>query len=62
MPTDEVSKLQTISEKVHAQRRRLRFWGAPDNEASWEQQARNGVDLINTDKLTELSRFLGERK
>ncbi len=30
MPADEVTKLKDCA-KTHAQKRKLRFWGAPDN-------------------------------
>jgi hypothetical protein len=62
MPKDEVEKLNKLVAKSHAQHRRLRFWGAPDNAATWEQLAASGVDLINTDKLQELAEFLATRK
>lgn len=58
MPKPEVEKLQALVAKTHEQHRRLRFWGAPDNEATWRQLAEAGVDLINTDKLAELAAFL----
>jgi hypothetical protein len=62
MPKDEVEKLNAIVAKTHDQHRKLRFWGAPDNAATWEQMAALGVDLINTDKLKELAEFLAARK
>lgn len=58
MPKEEVEKLGGLVAKSHQQNRRLRFWGAPDNEATWKQLAASGVDLINTDKLAELATFL----
>jgi Glycerophosphoryl diester phosphodiesterase family len=58
MLQDEVDKLNALVAKAHAQKRKLRFWGAPDNEATWNQLATAGVDLINTDKLSELANFL----
>jgi hypothetical protein len=62
MPKDEVEKLNKLVAKSHEQHRKLRFWGAPDNAATWEQLAASGVDLINTDKLRELAAFLAARK
>ena len=62
MPKDEVEKLNALVAKAHEQNRRLRFWGAPDNAATWEQLVASGVDLINTDKLKELAEFLAARK
>jgi hypothetical protein len=43
---------------AHAQHRRIRFWGTPDNEAAWTLLRDAGVDLINTDDLTGLRAFL----
>ena len=62
MPKDEADKLNALVAKAHEQKRKLRFWGAPDNVMTWSQLASSGVDLINTDKLSELAKFLSERK
>ncbi len=62
MPKDEVDKLNELVAKSHQQKRKLRFWGAPDNEVTWNQLAASGVDLINTDKLADLSAFLSQSK
>lgn len=43
--------LDSLVARTHAQGRRLRFWGAPDQEAVWALQQAAGVDLINTDRL-----------
>ena len=62
MPKDEIDKLNALVARAHEQKRKLRFWGAPDNPATWEQLTASGVDLINTDKLQELAEFLAIRK
>ncbi len=61
MPQAELEKLNSMVVKAHEQHRRLRFWAAPDNVATWEQLAASEVDLINTDKLPELAGFLKVR-
>ncbi len=61
MPKDEAEKLNALVAKAHQQKRKLRFWGAPDNQATWQQLRSSGVDLINTDKLPELAAFLAGR-
>ena len=61
MPADQQQRLRELAEKVHAGGRRLRFWGAPDNEKIWSAQLDAGVDLVNTDDLDGLKRFLVER-
>lgn len=57
-PAADLTKLRELVDRAHAQGRRVRFWGAPDFEAVWRVQHAAGVDLINTDKLGELARFL----
>jgi len=47
----------TIDSVRHAGKT-IRFWAAPDNEASWKMQMKLGVDLIGTDKIDELAKFL----
>jgi hypothetical protein len=58
MPEAERAKLREIVAKAHQQGRRVRFWGAPDREVLWREQAAAGVDLINTDNLAGLRQFL----
>ena len=57
MPGDERSRLKEIVGKAHAKGCRLRFWGSPDNPDFWRELMADGVDLINTDKLSELRQF-----
>lgn len=58
LPKAERAKLKELVAKAHAQGRRLRLWGAPDAPAMWKEQRDAGVDMINTDKLPELQKFL----
>lgn len=58
MTDTEKQLFKSIVEKAHASGRRIRFWAIPDNPAGWEMLLSAGVDLINTDKLTELREFL----
>lgn len=48
-PRLQADKLTDMVLKVRSQKRKSRFWGAPDTIASWDAQWRAGVDLINTD-------------
>lgn len=54
------TRLEELAERAHAQGRRLRIWGTPDRPDVWELLRRAGVDLINSDDLAGLSRFLRE--
>lgn len=47
--------LRSLVERTHAQGRRLRFWGVQDQPYVWSELHAAGVDLINTDKLSELA-------
>lgn len=58
MPDIERQKLRDIVEKAHAQGRLVRFWGAPDNPTTWDALRAAKVDLINTDDLPGVRKFL----
>ena len=58
MPKDERTKLHDITEKAHAAGRRVRFWATPENEAVWKALLAARVDLLNTDDLAGMQRFL----
>lgn len=58
MPEAERTRLAEIVTKAHEQGRRVRFWGAPDRLAFWQMLRDAGVDLINTDDLSGLEKFL----
>ncbi len=58
MPVSEREKLTSIVEQAHQKHRLVRFWAIPDNEVMWQAMRDAGVDLINTDNLEGLSRFL----
>lgn len=62
IPAAERAKLKATVEAAHAERRRLRFWATPDTPAVWNVLRKAGVDLINTDDLAGLSRFLRETR
>jgi Glycerophosphoryl diester phosphodiesterase family len=51
-------KLQHSIDSVHHAGKTIRFWAAPDTDASWKLQMRLGVDLIGTDKINELADLL----
>jgi glycerophosphoryl diester phosphodiesterase len=60
MPAEVRKELNDFVEKVHAQGRRVRFYAAPDHPEIWKELLKADVDLINTDKLVELSAFLAK--
>ncbi len=62
MPDADREKLRAIVAQAHEQKRRVRFWATPESEAVWRELLGAGVDLINTDDLSRLRRFLLERQ
>jgi hypothetical protein len=62
LPDAEQLKLKNIVIRAHQQGRRVRFWGAPDRLVFWREMLANGVDLINTDDLDGVRRFLLEER
>lgn len=67
MPAVERAKLDEIVRKSHAKGRLVRFWATPDlrspaRDAVWRELLSAGVDLINTDDLAGLRRFLLEHE
>lgn len=62
MPEREREKLSGIVEQAHQRGRRVRFWATPESPRLWEALHNAGVDLINTDDLAGLQRFLLETR
>jgi hypothetical protein len=60
IPAEEREKIRMAVQKAHAHGRRLRFWGAPDNPAVWQELYEDNVDLINTDDLPGIAHFLND--
>ncbi len=58
MPAGERAKLEGFVARARKDGRLLRFWAVPDQHEAWQVLHDTGVDLINTDKLKELARFL----
>ena len=58
MPAAERDTLQKLSERTHAQGKKLRLWATPEDERVWQALRQVGVDYLNTDQLERLRRFL----
>jgi len=54
-------KLQDIVATAHAHGRRVRFWATPEKTNLWRQLLDSGVDVVNTDDLAGLEKFLRGR-
>jgi hypothetical protein len=57
-PEDERRRLADLVGRARARGQRLRFWGTPERESVWAVLREAGVDLIGTDDLGRLQRFL----
>lgn len=51
-------RLKSYVAEAHGQGRRIRFWATPDRPEVWRELLAAGVDLINTDDLAGLQKFL----
>ncbi len=54
----EKLRLCTYVMLAHRFGKKVRLWASPENEVVWKELLSCGVDLINTDKLVELKKFL----
>jgi len=54
----ENKSLKMLVQNTHAQNKKLRLWGSPDNENVWRFLLDSGVDLINTDHLQDFREFI----
>jgi hypothetical protein len=61
MPEEERRKLRDFVAKAHKHKRMVRFWATPDKPEVWKELQAAKVDLINTDRLADLRRFLLEQ-
>lgn len=60
-PEEERRELEELVARAHAGGHRLRFWALPHDERVWEAVHAAGVDLLQSDDLERLARFLRSR-
>jgi len=58
----ERDKLRSLVAQAHERGRRLRFWATPEQESVWRELLAADVDLIGTDDLPRLAKFLQARQ
>ena len=58
----EFEKLINFAQRCHQQGKKVRLWATPESEELWAQLLKAKVDLINTDELDRLQRFLMSHK
>lgn len=57
-PAEEKKKLHDLTDKAHAQGRRVRFWGVPNEPFAWDILTAGGVDILGSDDLPKLRDYL----
>jgi glycerophosphoryl diester phosphodiesterase len=62
MPAAEQEKLRRFVERAHQRGSIVRFWATPEKETLWDELRGAKVDLINTDDLPRLRRYLTQAK
>ena len=58
MPVEELQKMREIIQKVHAEGKLFRWWGAPDTEFFKRLFIKEGIDLVGADDLQGLNNVL----
>jgi alkaline phosphatase len=58
IPAADRQILVHVIDSVHQAGKKIRFWGAPDNQNSWRMQMDLNVDFVGTDKIQELSEYI----
>jgi len=56
--SDEIQQLKFYVAEAHKNGRKVRLWASPENKRVWSELLKCNVDLINTDRLTTLRKFL----
>ncbi|MBC7509553.1 MAG: hypothetical protein H7320_12530 [Ferruginibacter sp.] len=54
----EIDRLEYYVAQAHKNGRKVRLWGSPEKKVVWGELLKYNVDLINTDKLNALRKFL----
>lgn len=58
MKSDDDTKIKTLIRTIHSKNKKLRFWATADNTETWKYLMKNDVDILGTDEVTKLVRFL----
>lgn len=58
---DELARVHDLAKLIHSEGKHFRLWAIPDNPVCWAALLAAGVDLINTDQLSQLDEFFNAR-
>lgn len=59
-PASDSLKLAKLVARAHQLKKPVRFWGSPDNPATWKFLMGLKVDYINTDRIKDLAAYLDD--
>jgi alkaline phosphatase len=62
IPGDDRKKMQKLMDDAHANGKKFRFWATPDSPEAWNELMSMGMDVIVTDDVAGLVRFLSSKK
>lgn len=54
----DLSRIKNTVDSVHKSGKKIRFWDTPDNPQAWKKFMKLRIDLIGTDKISELAAFI----
>jgi hypothetical protein len=58
LPENQKQKLVNYVQMAHSRGEKVRLWASPENRIVWDELLKCGVDLINTNNLVALKKFL----
>lgn len=58
LPESQKERLVNYVNMAHSRGERVRLWASPENKTVWNELLKCGVDLINTNQLVALKKFL----
>jgi Glycerophosphoryl diester phosphodiesterase family len=58
IPLADILRLKFYVARAHQLGRKVRLWASPENKSVWSELLKCDVDLINTNRLTSLRKFL----
>jgi len=58
IPATDTEKIKQAISFAHNLKKPMRFWASPDFPNAWEKFTSIGVDVLNSDNIEELSKFL----
>ncbi|GAB3931228.1 histidinol-phosphatase [Larkinella terrae] len=58
MPDEQFQKVKQLTQRVHAEGKKLRLWACPEDPAVWVKLREAGADFLSTDQLELVREFL----